>query len=109
MPQYLVQVSYTAETVATLVANPQDRIAVVAKAVKKLGGKVIDGWLSFGEYDAVVITQLPDNVAAAAFSMAIGAGGACKSIRTTPLLSVAEGMSAMKAASTTGYKPASSS
>ena len=50
MAQYLVQVAYTSETIATLVKNPQDRIAVVSKAVKKLGGKVVNGWLSFGEY-----------------------------------------------------------
>ncbi len=108
MAQYLVQVAYTSETIATLVNNPQDRIVVVSKVVKKLGGKVVNGWLSFGEYDTALIVHLPDNVAAAAFAMAIGAGGACKSVKTTPLLSVEEGISAMKAAAKTGYKPPAS-
>ncbi|WP_263367186.1 GYD domain-containing protein [Edaphobacter bradus] len=105
MPQYLVQVAYTSETMAALVNNPQDRVAVVSKAVKKLGGKVVGGWLSFGEYDTALITHLPDNVSAAAFSIAVSAGGACKSVKTTPLLSVEEGIEAMKAAATLGYKP----
>jgi uncharacterized protein with GYD domain len=108
MAQYLVQVAYTSETIATLVNNPQDRLAMVSKVVKKLGGKVVNGWLSFGEYDTAVIVHLPDNVAAAAFSMAIGAGGATKNVKTTPLLSIEEGISAMKAAATTGYKPPAS-
>jgi uncharacterized protein with GYD domain len=108
MAQYLVQVAYTSETIATLVNNPQDRIAVVSKAVKKLGGKVVNGWLSFGEYDTALIMHMPDNVAAAAFSLAIGAGGACKSIKTTPLLSIEEGIAAMKAAAKAGYKPPAS-
>ena len=108
MAQYLVQVAYTSDTVATLVNNPQDRIAVVSKAVKKLGGKVVNGWLSFGEYDTALIMHLPDNVAAAAFALAIGAGGACKSVKTTPLLSIEEGIAAMKSAATAGYKPPAS-
>jgi hypothetical protein len=37
--------------------------------------------------------------------VAVAAGGACKSVKTTPLLSVEEGMSAMKKAKGSGYKP----
>lgn len=107
MPQYLVQVSYTSKALASLVNNPEDRIAVVSKAVKKLGGKVVNGWMTFGEYDTALIMTVPDNVAAAAFAIAIGSGGACKNVKTTPLLSVAESVEAMKAAGTIGYKPPS--
>jgi uncharacterized protein with GYD domain len=105
MSQYLIQVAYTSEALASLVNAPQDRIAVVSKAVKKLGGKVVNGWMSFGKYDTALIAQLPDNIAAAAFAIALGAGGACKNVLTTPLLSVEEGVAAMKAAATVGYKP----
>jgi hypothetical protein len=48
---------------------------------------------------------MPDNVGAAAFAFAVAAGGACKSVKTTPLLSVADGMEAMKKAGGSGYKP----
>ena len=109
MAQYLSQVAYTSEALASLVNAPQDRIAVVSKAVKKLGGKVLNGWMSFGEYVfTALIAHLPDNVAAAAFAIALGAGGACKNVLTTPLLSVEEGVAAMKAAGTVGYKPPAS-
>jgi hypothetical protein len=37
--------------------------------------------------------------------MAIAAGGACKGVKTTPLLKIEEGMEAMKKAGTCGYKP----
>jgi uncharacterized protein with GYD domain len=109
MPEYLVQVSYTSQAMAALVENPQDRITVVSKAIKKVGGKVINGWMSFGEYDTVLIMTMPDNAAAAAFSLALGAGGACKNVKTTPLLSIDEGVKAMKAAGSLGYKPPASS
>ena len=51
------------------------------------------------------IVDLPDNASMAAFALAIGAGGACSKVKTTTLLSLSEGISAMKKASTNGYKP----
>ena len=48
---------------------------------------------------------MPDNVSAAAFAVAVAAGGACKNVKTTPLLSIAEGIEAMKKAGQSGYQP----
>jgi len=48
---------------------------------------------------------MPDNVAAAAFAIAVAAGGACHNVKTTPLLAFEEGMEAMKKAGDSGYKP----
>ena len=62
------------------------------------------GWRAFGEYDVVAILQMPDNVSVAAFSMAVAAGGAVKSIKTTPLMSMEERVEAMKKASGSGYQ-----
>jgi uncharacterized protein with GYD domain len=104
MPSYLVQVSYTSEAVAALMKKPQDRSAVVGKTVEKLGGSVKTAWLSFGDYDTIVLIDMPDNVSAAAFALAVSAGGSCKAVKTTPLLSVEEGLAAMKKASGSGYR-----
>jgi|SRR5690242_2345950 uncharacterized protein with GYD domain len=107
MAHFLVQVAYSPEAWASLLKKPQNRIGVVSAAVEKLGGKLINGWLSFGEYDTVVLLDMPDNIAAAAFAAAIAAGGSCKSIKTTPLLSADEGVAAMKKAGSSGYTPLS--
>jgi hypothetical protein len=48
---------------------------------------------------------MPDNVSAAALSLAQAAGGALRSLETTPLLELAEGLEAMKRASKAGYRP----
>jgi uncharacterized protein with GYD domain len=104
MPSYLVQVAYTPEAVAALVANPQDRTDAIRKVVKKLGGKAGTLYLSFGDYDVVGIYDMPDNVSAAAFAMAISSGGACRSVKTTPLMSGAEAVEAMTKAGGSGYK-----
>lgn len=105
MPSYLVQVAYTPEAVAALIAKPQDRSEVIAKVVEKLGGKPGKLYLSFGDYDVVGIYEMPDNVGAAAFALAIAAGGAVKNVKTTPLMSSEEGIAALKKAGGSGYKP----
>ncbi len=105
MPNYLHQVAYTPEAWQSLIAKPENRIEVVSKAIEKLGGKVLSGYFAFGEHDVVVITEMPDNVSAAAISIAFAAGGACKSVRTTPLLSAQEAQTALERATQSGYKP----
>ena len=92
-----------------MIKKPQDRVAAVRKAVEKLGGKVGSFWMTFGDYDLVGILEMPDNASAAAFAMAVAAGGACKNVKTTPLLSIAEGLEAMKKAGNSGYKPVAAS
>ena len=104
MPSYLLQVAYTQDAWANLIAHPQDRIDAVRPVVEKLGGKISHGWFAFGDYDVVAIIEMPTNVEAAAFSVAAAAGGAIRSIKTTPLLSAAEGIEAMKKAAKSGYK-----
>ena len=105
MPNYLVQASYTTEAIAALVKKPQNRTDVVKKAVEKLGGKLTGLWLSFGEQDVVVIVEMPDNLSAASLALAIAAGGSLKNSKTTPLLTVEEGLAALKKAATSGYSP----
>jgi uncharacterized protein with GYD domain len=105
MASYLLQVGYTPEAWSAMIHNPQDRSAAIKTPVENLGGRVERFWLSFGDYDIIGVVDMPDSVSAAAFSMAVAAGGACRAVRTTPLLSSAEGLEAMKKAATCGYKP----
>jgi uncharacterized protein with GYD domain len=79
----------------------------VGKAVEKLGGKVNAGWLTFGDFDTALVIEMPDNVSAAAFGIAIASGGACKNVKTTPLLSTEEGIAAITKAAAAGYQPPS--
>jgi uncharacterized protein with GYD domain len=107
MPQYLLQAAYTTDAWAAMVKNPQDRLEAVRPVIEKLGGKIDGGWLSFGEYDVAVVCQMPNNVSAAAFSMAAAAGGAVKALKTTPLMSMEEALEAMRKAGGAGYRPPS--
>jgi len=104
MPRFLHQVSYTPESLSRLIANPQDRFEAVRGPIEKLGGKMEHGYFAFGEHDAILITDMPDNVSAAAIALAFAAGGSLRSCTTTPLLTTAEALDAMKKAATCGYK-----
>ena len=106
MPHFLHQIAYSREGWQAIVNNPQDRIEAVRPAIEKLGGKIDTAWFAFGDYDVVVITEMPNNVSAAAIAIAFAAGGACKAVQTTPLLSLTEGVEAMKKAKESGYRPA---
>ncbi|MBI4333579.1 MAG: GYD domain-containing protein [Chloroflexi bacterium] len=105
MSYYMVQVTYKPETWATLIKSPQNRVDAVRPAVEELGGAIHGAWFTFGEYDVVAILQLPDNVSAAALSMAFSAGGASTAVVTTPLLTVEEWIEAMQKAGKIGYRP----
>lgn len=105
MPYYLYQDAYTAEGWASQMKNPQDRIEAVRPAVERLGGRIVNAWLSFGEYDVVAILEMPDNVSIAAFAIAVAAGGAVKAGKTTPLLTVQEWVEAARKAGGVSYQP----
>jgi len=62
-------------------------------------------YYAFGEYDVVLIMEIPDNVTATAFSLAVAASGSLKSFKTTPLMTAEEAMDAMKKAGEAGYHP----
>ena len=105
MPLYMHQVAYSVEGWNAIISTPQNRVEVIRAAIEKLGGKVVNGWFSFGAYDVVVVTDMPSNVSAAAIGIAFAGGGACKSVNTTPLLTQEEALQAMKQAAECGYRP----
>ena len=107
MAYYMYQASFTPEAWSKMVREPQDREKAMRPVIEKLGGKLIGYWMAFGESDVVVIVQLPDNVSAAAASLAATSGGAIRSLKTTVLMSVEDSMQAMKEASSATYRPPS--
>lgn len=104
MAFYLIQASYTSQAVAAMVKNPQDRAAVVRPMIERLGGKLHGLWFAFGAHDIVAIAEMPDNVSAAAVAMAIGSSGAMSSYQSTPLMTSADAVEAMKQAAAVGYQ-----
>lgn len=98
MNYYLIQASYTSQAIAAMVKNPQDRAAAVRPMIEKAGGKLHGLWFTFGDTDIVAIAEMPNNISAAAISMAIGASGVMSSYRSTALMTSGEAVEAMQQA-----------
>jgi uncharacterized protein with GYD domain len=109
MALYMYQGAYTPESWAAQMKNPQNRVEAVGKAAcEAVGGKLVGGWYSFGEYDIVIIADVPNAESMAAIAIAIGAGGAIKSAQTTVLMSGAQAVDGIKKADAVAktYRPA---
>ncbi|HEV2549735.1 MAG TPA: GYD domain-containing protein [Stellaceae bacterium] len=90
MPKYLIQASYTAEGLRGLQKDKASgRRQAVLNALEPLRGKLESFNYAFGGDDVVAVIDLPDNVNAAAMSLAIAASGLVR-LKTTPLLTVEE-------------------
>jgi uncharacterized protein with GYD domain len=96
MARYLLQAAYTPEAWGAQLKNPQNRVEIVSELLRELGGKFETVYFAFGDYDIVAVMDLPDNVSAAAMSMVVSAGGSVKAVKTTPLMTVDEGIAAMR-------------
>jgi uncharacterized protein with GYD domain len=104
MALYMIQGTYTAEAWATMTKSPQDRSVPVRQATQKLGGQLVGFYYCFGEYDAVVLLELPDDNAALATAMAAVSPGHLKAIKTTKLFTVEETMEAMRSAGSLAFQ-----
>ena len=104
MPLYLTRFSYTPETWARLIANPEDRRKAAEEYIESVGGKLHGFWYAFGEHDAYNLWEAPDNASMAAVALAITAGGALSSLETTVLMTVDETIDALGKAQQIGYR-----
>lgn len=101
---YLTQFSYTPETWARLMKNPEDRRVAARKYIESLGGKLHGFWYAFGAYEGYCLWEAPNNVSMAAVGFAITGGGALSKFETTPLLTVEETLEALRLAQKVGYQ-----
>lgn len=80
MAKFLVKARYTSEGVKGVQsAGGGSRRDAVAKMAEGLGGSLESFYFAFGDTDAYVILDLPDNRSAAAASIAVNASGGAAS------------------------------
>jgi uncharacterized protein with GYD domain len=99
MPKYLFEARYTAEGAKGVAREGgTGRRDAVAKMTEGLGGKLEAFYYAFGDIDAYVIVDLPDNVTVAAAALAVNQGGGA-TLKTVVLLTPEDmDMSSKKAA-----------
>ena len=104
MPLYLTKFSYTPETWARMIDNPEDRRNAAQEYIESVGGKLHGFWYAFGEHDGYTMWEAPDNVSMAAVALAIGSGGSLSSLDTTVLMTVDETLDALRKATSVAYR-----
>ena len=74
MGHYVTLIRYTQQGAAKIKESPA-RLAAARKAAEAAGGKIHAWYLTMGKYDAVIISEFPNDAASAKFMLATGATG----------------------------------
>ena len=98
MAYYLLRAKYAQDSMNALVQRPEDRMLTTTRLLKEVGGRLHYYFFSFGEYDIVLLFELPDNVSAAALAMTLSAAGTVTATETIPLLTMEDAIDAMNRA-----------
>ena len=90
MPKFLFEAMYTQDGVKGVQsAGGSSRRDAVAHLAESVGGKLESFHFAFGERDAYVVVDLPDNESAAAVALAVNGSGAVN-VKTVVLLTPEE-------------------
>ena len=90
MAKYMIQANYAAEGMKGLLkAGGSSRRKAVDELMASVGGKTESFYFAFGDTDAFVIVDAPDNVTAAAVALTVGASGLVN-LKTTVLMTPEE-------------------
>jgi uncharacterized protein with GYD domain len=91
MPKFLIQVSMHKEGIRDVLSKAKGTglRAAVSKFAESAGGKLDAYYFAFGQHDVVGIVDFPDNVSAAAVSVAANGAGMVD-LAMTPLITPEE-------------------
>jgi uncharacterized protein with GYD domain len=81
MPTYVSLMKFTDQGAKDIKEAPE-RIEKAFKGLEAMGGKIVDFYVTMGEYDYVAIAEGPSDEVALTFLMGLGAAG---NVRTTTL------------------------
>jgi uncharacterized protein with GYD domain len=104
MPLFMYQFKYTPAAWAAFVKKPEDRGALVDDLLKKLGGRLVAAYYTFGEWDGLVIFEAPDENKALAAVVSIISPGHLEATKTTVLFAMEDVIKAMNVAGTLTFR-----
>ncbi|MDH3241619.1 MAG: GYD domain-containing protein [Alphaproteobacteria bacterium] len=109
MAIYITQGRYTDHAMKGMVDHPVDRAPAVAALIEAAGGKMLDYYVTLGEYDFLIVSEAdPANSDYLAALMVAGATGGVANLTSTQAFTTAEAKSAMEKANKirAGFQPA---
>ncbi len=95
MAHYLIEVGYTSQSWSTQIDKQGNAVERITPALNACGATLQCFYYAFGEVDVIAIADFPSPEDAVAFSLTVGSTGALRLFRTTPLLSVEQGIDAL--------------
>jgi uncharacterized protein with GYD domain len=109
MTIYITQGRYTRDAINGMIDNPEDRAAAVAALAEASGANMLDYFVTFGQYDFLVVFEGGKNeLDHMAALMAAASAGGVTDLTTTVGVRSKDAVKAMKAAKKMrkGFKPA---
>lgn len=98
MAHYLIEVGYTPQSWNAQIDTKANVVERITPALDACGAKLQCLYYAFGDVDVLGVIDFPTPEDAAAFALAVGASGALRLFRTTPLLSIDQGIDALRRA-----------
>jgi uncharacterized protein with GYD domain len=96
MPVYICQGRYTANALKGMTTNPEDRTQTVRRLFRQGGGKLLSWYLTFGDYDWMVIAEMPNERAMLSAVIAAAEGGSLTDLKTTTALTAEDTVQAFE-------------
>ena len=107
MPLFITQGRLTREYIRGGMAKPEDRHAAIAGLCEQAGGKLVSLYYTLGQYDFMVVSEMPDAKAATTLAFVASGGGGIEGSVTTQAFTTAEAKDMFEAAGKIAgsYKP----
>jgi uncharacterized protein with GYD domain len=94
MSHYILLINWTEQGI-NKIKDSSDRYNSFKSSVENAGGKLIGGYYTFGEYDVVLIIEVPNDEAVMSLMLKVGSYGNVKT-KTLKAFTAEEGMKIIK-------------
>ena len=105
MPTFITQGRLTREYVKGGLVRPEDRHAAIANLCEEAGGRMISLLFTLGQYDFLLISDMPDVMTAARIGLVATGGGGIEGCVTNQAFTTAEARELFASAGKITYKP----
>ena len=108
MTIFISQGRYTHAAVQNMIENPEDRWDNARRLVEAAGGKLLQIYITYGEYDFLMIAEAPSAEEYAPVLLAAASTGGIEGLTTVPAMTTSDAKTAFEAAQMvrTSFKPA---
>ena len=90
MPIFVTQARYTQQAIKGMVSHPEDRAEEVRKLFEHAGCRLLSYYITFGEYDFLIISEAPDAKSILSVLAIAGSGGGVTDTKTVLAMTTAE-------------------